>query len=41
MGYDDITVAHPKELPWIIKSKRENDRVDSLRPAKLHLVGLL
>ena len=41
MGYDDITVADLRKLPWIIKSKRKNDRVDSLRPAKLHLVGLL
>ena len=41
MGYDDITVAHPKELSWIVKSKKKNDRVDSLRPAKLHLVGML
>ena len=41
MGYDDITVAHPKELSWIVKSKKKNDRVDSLKLAKLHLVGML
>ena len=41
MGYDDITVAHPKELSWIIKSKKKNDKVDSLKLAKLHLVGML
>ena len=41
MGYDDITVAHPKELSWIIKSKKKNDKVDSIKLAKLHLVGML
>ena len=25
LGYSDITVAHPKELSWIIKSKKKND----------------
>jgi len=39
-GYD-VTVAHPKELAWIVKSKKKNDRVDSLKIAKLHLVGML
>ena len=34
-------MALPKELPWIVKSKKKNDRVDSLRLAKLHLVGML
>ncbi|MGC8726354.1 MAG: IS110 family transposase [Thermoplasmata archaeon] len=41
IGYTDITVAHPKELSWIIKSKKKNDKVDSLKLAKLHLVGMI
>ena len=41
MGYFDLTVAHPKELAWIVKSKKKNDKVDSLKLAKLHLVNLL
>ena len=41
LGYSDITVAHPKELSWIVKSKKKNDRVDSLKLAKLHLVNML
>ena len=41
LGYEDITVAHPKELAWIIKSKKKNDKVDSLKLAKLHLVNML
>ena len=41
MGYDDITVAHPKELSWIVKSKKKNDKVDSIKLAKLHLVGMI
>jgi len=40
-GYNDITVAHPKTLAWIVKSKRKNDRVDSLKIAKLHMAGML
>jgi transposase len=40
-GFRDITVAHPKELTWIVKSKKKNDRVDSLKIAKLHVVGML
>ena len=40
-GYDDITVAHPKDLVWIVKSKKKNDRVDSLKIAKLHMAGML
>ena len=40
-GYMDVTVAHPKELAWIVKSKKKNDRVDSLKIAKLHMVGML
>lgn len=40
-GYNDITVAHPKELVWIVKSKKKSDRVDSLKIAKLHMVGML
>ena len=41
LGYNDITVAHPKELSWITKSKKKNDRVDSVKLAKLHLVGMI
>jgi transposase len=41
LGYTDITVAHPKELAWIVRSKKKNDRADSLKIAKLHLAGLL
>jgi transposase len=41
LGYSDITVAHPKELSWITKSKKKNDKVDSLKLAKLHLVGMI
>jgi transposase len=40
-GYRDITVAHPKELTWIVRSKKKNDQVDSLKIAKLHMVGML
>ena len=24
-GYSDITVAHPKELAWVVRSKKKND----------------
>ncbi len=41
LGYSDITVASPKELSWIAKSKKKNDRVDSAKIAKLHLVNML
>jgi len=41
LGYSDITVAHPKELSWITKSRKKNDKVDSLKLAKLHLVGMI
>jgi len=40
-GYRDVTVAHPKELAWIVRSKKKNDRVDSLKIAKLHMAGML
>jgi len=40
-GYSDVTVAHPKTLAWIVRSKRKNDRVDSLKIAKLHMAGML
>ena len=40
-GYRDITVAHPAELAWIVKSKKKNDKADSLKIAKLHLAGML
>ena len=41
LGYTDITVAHPKELTWIVKSKKKNDKVDSIKLAKLHSVGMI
>ncbi len=41
LGYTDIIVAHPTELAWIVRSKKKNDRADSLKIAKLHLAGLL
>lgn len=41
LGYSDITVAHPKEIAWITKSKKKNDRVDSIKLAKLHLVNMI
>jgi transposase len=41
MGYTDITVAHPKELAWIVKSKKKNDKADSLKIARLHMGGML
>ncbi len=41
MGYESITVAHSRELSWIVKSKRKNDKVDRLKLAELHLVGML
>ncbi|MCL5068201.1 MAG: IS110 family transposase, partial [Thaumarchaeota archaeon] len=41
LGYEDVTVAHPKDLVWIIKSKKKNDKVDSLKIAKLHMAGML
>ena len=28
LGYESITVAHPKMISWIVKSKRKNDHVD-------------
>jgi len=40
-GYNDVTVAHPKTLAWIVRSKKKNDRVDSLKIAKLHMAGML
>jgi hypothetical protein len=39
-GYGDVTVAHPKTLAWIVRSKK-NDRVVSLKIAKLHMAGML
>ncbi len=41
LRYSDITVAHPKELVWITKSKKKNDRADSLKIAKLHQAGMI
>ena len=34
-------MAHPKELAWIVKSKKKNDKVDSQKLAKLHSVGMI
>ena len=41
LGYSDITVAHSKELAWIVKSKKKNDRIDSLKIARLHMAHML
>jgi transposase len=41
LGYTNITVAHPTELAWIVRSKKKNDMADSLKIAKLHLAGML
>ena len=41
LGYSDITVEHPKKLSWIIKSKRKNDKVDSMKLSKLDLVEMI
>src|SRR2546427_5642292 len=41
LGYNDITVAHSKELAWIVRSKKKNDRIDSLKIARLHMAHIL
>ena len=41
LGYNDITVAHPRELTWIVKSKKKNDRVDSEKIARLLMSDML
>ena len=41
LGYEYLTVAHPKELSWIVKSKKKNDHVDSVKLAKLHMVNMI
>jgi hypothetical protein len=41
LGYDSVTVAHPKTLSLIVKSKKKNDHVDSVKLAKLHLVNMI
>ena len=41
MGYSDITAAHPTQLAWIVKSKKKNDKADSLKIARLHMSGLI
>ncbi|MCL5067597.1 MAG: transposase, partial [Thaumarchaeota archaeon] len=41
LGYDDLTVAHPKELMWIARSKKKNDRVDSEKIARLLMANML
>ncbi len=40
-GYSDIAVAHPRELSWITKSRKKNDRGDSLELAKLNLIWMI
>ncbi|MGA3295944.1 MAG: transposase [Candidatus Bathyarchaeia archaeon] len=40
-GYNDVTVAHPKTLAWIVRSKKKNDKADSLKIARLHMAGML
>ena len=41
LGYYDITVAHAKGLPWIIKFKKRNDHVDLGKVAMSHLVDMI
>ena len=41
MGYQDITVAHPKELALIVRSKKKNDRADSEKIARLLFLDML
>lgn len=36
-----VSVANPKQLKWIVKSKKKNDRVDSEKLARLLMVGML
>ncbi len=41
-GYGhDVTVANPRQLRWIVKSKKKNDKVDSEKLARLLMVGML
>jgi transposase len=39
LGYTDITVAHLTELAWIVRSKKKNDRADSLNYRRLKPTG--
>ena len=41
LGYEYLTVAHPKELSWIVKSKKKNDHVDSVKLAKIHMMNMI
>ena len=41
IGYEDVTAAHPKEIAYIVKPKKKNDKAESLKLAKLHLVGVI
>ena len=41
LEYEYLTEAHPKELSWIVKSKKKNDHVDSVKLAKLHMVNMI
>ena len=34
-------MANPKQLKWILKTKKKNDRVDSEKLARLLMVGML
>jgi transposase len=36
-----VTVANPKQLKWIVQSKKKNDRVDSEKLARLLMVDML
>jgi transposase len=36
-----VTVANPKQLKWIVESRKKNDRVDSEKLARLLMVGML
>jgi hypothetical protein len=41
LGYSDIPVARPKNLPRTIKSEKKNDNVDSGKLATLHLMEMI
>ncbi len=41
MGYSNITVAHPKELALIVRSKKKNDKADSEKIARLLFMDML
>lgn len=41
LRHPDLTIAHPKEFAWIVKSNKKIDRVDSLKLAKLRRMSSL